>query len=107
MHRYLITGVAMRISLQRNVDTFSLLAASNTPELKINLKSLKLQYRTVRIKSALLQKQAIELEKRPAIYPLISSKIVLSSVSSGFSKVEVPNLINGAILPQTVCVILQ
>lgn len=93
--RYLLPGCTIKLKFIRNDDTFSLLGANRSAVIKI--KNLNLTVRRITLDQNIHDAIEKRLEKSPAQYPIVQSKIKTFLINSGIGNITIPNIIRGTL----------
>jgi len=96
--KFLIPGVTMKLKFIRNDDDFVLNGAGTC---KINLHELKILVRRVTLDPGICDGLEKAMERTPAIYPIVQSKIKNYTIASGVKNERISQMFRGK-LPRSV-----
>lgn len=92
-HKYILPGTDLKLKFIRHEDSFSLLGANLIAKIKIN--SLRLNVRRITVDPSILQGHNDGLNKMPAIYNVMQSKIKTHLLVKGIRNERITNVFRG------------
>ncbi len=99
--RLLLPGCTLKFKFVRSDDTFSLI--SDTLKAKIKVNDLKMSVRRITIDPGISAAIENRLEKEPAVYPVVQSKIKTVLINSGIQTINISQIIRGP-LPRSIII---
>jgi hypothetical protein len=104
MERFLLPNTSLNIKFIRNADSYSVISpAVPSIEVKIQMKSLNLEMRKVKISDDYNHAIQSNLSKEVALYPITQGKIKSFLIQSGTSTTTFQNILSGS-LPQSLVI---
>ena len=94
--RYLINQVDVKVKLYRNSINFSLMAADNATDFKIDIQDVYLLIKKVRVNPAVIYAHSKILEKQNALYPYTKVECRTTSIATGSTSFNWDNMFQGS-----------